>query len=207
MNIGQQLKSARNKKKLTQEQLSEQIGISRQSISNWENSKSYPDIESLIKLSNIYDLSLDVLLKGDDRMIKDIVKKTDINKNNRFLALIYSAWMILFMTLSMISNIIELPKLENLLINIAILIIVFCAVMIQLIKSKKSLPQEQRSNILSMIIIAIFYIIALFLIAQIIPYLTTLIWQQNAIRLFAALLLAIPCMILYEKIKYVESEK
>lgn len=64
MEIGSKLKEARIKRELTQEQVAETIGVSRQTMSNWENNKSYPDIISVIKLSDIYEISLDYLLKG-----------------------------------------------------------------------------------------------------------------------------------------------
>ena len=61
--IGCKIKAARIEKKLTQEQVAELLGVSRQTISNWENEKSYPDIISVIKMSECYDVSLDYLLK------------------------------------------------------------------------------------------------------------------------------------------------
>ena len=57
--IGCKIKAARIEKKLTQEQVAELLGVSRQTISNWENEKSYPDIISVIKMSEYYDISLD----------------------------------------------------------------------------------------------------------------------------------------------------
>ncbi|MBR6787373.1 MAG: helix-turn-helix domain-containing protein [Clostridia bacterium] len=65
MEIGSKLKNARNEKGITQEQAAELLGVSRQTISNWENNKSYPDIISVIKMSNIYSVSLDHLLKEE----------------------------------------------------------------------------------------------------------------------------------------------
>lgn len=65
MDLGQKLKDARVKAGLSQEALAQQIGVSRQTISNWENSRSYPDIGSLIKLSQLYSLSLDEMLQED----------------------------------------------------------------------------------------------------------------------------------------------
>nr|WP_295975044.1 helix-turn-helix transcriptional regulator [uncultured Bacillus sp.] len=53
MEIGKKLKTARVKSGLTQEKVSEEIQVSRQTISNWENEKSYPDIVSVIKLSDL----------------------------------------------------------------------------------------------------------------------------------------------------------
>lgn len=65
MELGKLLKNARNDTGLSQEELAKKIGVSRQTISNWENSRSYPDIGSLIKLSDLYGLSLDAMLKED----------------------------------------------------------------------------------------------------------------------------------------------
>ena len=69
MEIGKKLKEARLNRDLTQEVIAEKLNVSRQTISNWENEKSYPDIISVIELSNLYSISLDDLLKGDDAMI------------------------------------------------------------------------------------------------------------------------------------------
>lgn len=66
--IGGKIKAARIEKRLTQEQVAELLGVSRQTISNWENEKSYPDIISVIKMSECYDVSLDYLLKGEQKM-------------------------------------------------------------------------------------------------------------------------------------------
>ena len=63
MDIGAKLKGARNDAGLTQEQIAEALGVSRQTVSNWENGRTYPDIISVIKMSDIYNISLDLLLK------------------------------------------------------------------------------------------------------------------------------------------------
>lgn len=76
MSIGNKIKEARFKCDLTQEEVAESIGVSRQTISNWETSKSLPDVLSIIKISELYKLNLDELLKGDKDMIKKIEKDT-----------------------------------------------------------------------------------------------------------------------------------
>lgn len=68
MEIGCKLRNARNEKGLTQEQAAELLNVSRQTISNWENNRSYPDIISVIKMSDIYAVSLDHLLKEEKTM-------------------------------------------------------------------------------------------------------------------------------------------
>ena len=67
MDIGEKLKCARSSAQLTQEQAAEALGVSRQTISNWENEKTYPDIIAVIKMSDIYNISLDELLKGNNK--------------------------------------------------------------------------------------------------------------------------------------------
>ncbi len=63
MEIGSIMKNARSEARLSQEQAAEAIGVSRQTISNWETGKTYPDIISVIKMSDLYSVSLDRLLK------------------------------------------------------------------------------------------------------------------------------------------------
>lgn len=70
IDIGNKIKNARKEKGITQEQAAEILGVSRQTISNWETEKSYPDIISVIKMSEHYDVSLDYLLKGENQMKK-----------------------------------------------------------------------------------------------------------------------------------------
>lgn len=75
MNLGNKIQEIRKKNKMSQEEFAEVFNVTRQTISSWENSKSYPDIETLIKLSDKFDISLDILLKEDKIMIKEIDKE------------------------------------------------------------------------------------------------------------------------------------
>ena len=68
MNFGEQIKNIRKKEKLTQEQFAIRLNVSRQAVSNWENNKNLPDIGMLILISNVFHISLDALIKGDDQM-------------------------------------------------------------------------------------------------------------------------------------------
>ena len=65
MDIGKKLRDARNAAKLTQESAAESLGVSRQTVSNWETGKTYPDIVSVIRMSGLYSVSLDCLLKEE----------------------------------------------------------------------------------------------------------------------------------------------
>lgn len=68
---------------LSQEELAEKIFVTRQTISNWENNKNYPDIHSLLLLSSLFDISLDQLIKGDITIMKKEINKADLEKFNR----------------------------------------------------------------------------------------------------------------------------
>lgn len=88
MDISKQIKKYRLDSKLSQEDLAEKIFVTRQTISNWENGKNYPDINSLVLLSNLFGVSLDILVKGDLEEMKEEIKKEeikteDIKKFNR----------------------------------------------------------------------------------------------------------------------------
>lgn len=77
MELGKQIKKYRNEFSLSQDALAEKIYVSRQTISNWENEKSYPDVNSLVLLSEVFGTSVDSLIKGDVELMKEQVKKED----------------------------------------------------------------------------------------------------------------------------------
>lgn len=75
MQLGQAIAQIRKERGLTQEAFAKMYNVTRQTVSNWENEKSYPDLSTVVKISDEFNVSLDVLLKGDFRMVKDIDKK------------------------------------------------------------------------------------------------------------------------------------
>ena len=84
MELNEQIKEHRTQMNISQEELAEKIYVTRQSISNWENGKTYPDIHSLLLLSSLFGISLDQLVKGDIEIMKDLIKKEEIAKMNRY---------------------------------------------------------------------------------------------------------------------------
>lgn len=77
MELGKQIKKYRNELGLSQDALAEKIYVSRQTISNWENDKSYPDVNSLVLLSEVFNVSIDNLIKGDVEIMKKQVNAED----------------------------------------------------------------------------------------------------------------------------------
>ena len=82
-NIGRKLRDARKNSGLTQESVAELLGVSRQTVSNWENGRSYPDIGSVVKMSELYSVSLDKLLKGDEAMMRHLEITTNVVKSRQ----------------------------------------------------------------------------------------------------------------------------
>lgn len=82
MEIGNQIKKHRTRLKWSQETLAENAYVSRQTISNWENGKSYPDIHSLLILGKLFNISLDELVKGDVETMNNEISKNEVKKFN-----------------------------------------------------------------------------------------------------------------------------
>ena len=80
MELGKQIRKYRNEMSLSQDGLAERIFVSRQTISNWENDKSYPDVNSLLLLSEVFETSIDNLIKGDIDVMKKKIQKEDQKK-------------------------------------------------------------------------------------------------------------------------------
>lgn len=94
MEIGNRIKKLREKINMSQEELALKVYTSRQTISNWENDKTCPDINSLKLLSNIFDVSIDGLIEGDIDKMKKTINETD-RKGFIWLSKIYAIELII----------------------------------------------------------------------------------------------------------------
>lgn len=83
MEIGKQIKKHRMEMALSQEELANRVYVTRQTVSNWENERSYPDIRSLVLLSTVFGVSLDILVKGDVESMKEQIREEDIRNFRR----------------------------------------------------------------------------------------------------------------------------
>ena len=105
MELGKQIKRYRMEANLSQEELADKVFISRQTISNWENDKNYPDIKSLVLMSEVFHVSLDILIKGDlERMKKEIDKQeyAEFQKNSNIFSILFVVLLIVPVPLVMI---------------------------------------------------------------------------------------------------------
>ncbi|MGM0838343.1 MAG: helix-turn-helix domain-containing protein [Bacillota bacterium] len=88
MKIGEQIRALRKNENLSQEQLGQKMNVTRQAIYKWESGKGYPDIQNLIRLSELFDISIDELIKGDSSFQSKIKVKggTGMFSNRNFIS-------------------------------------------------------------------------------------------------------------------------
>ena len=72
MNIGKKIIEIRKQKNMTQEDFAKIFHVTRQTVSNWKTKKSYPDLQTLVQISDEFEISLDTMLKEDMLMVKKI---------------------------------------------------------------------------------------------------------------------------------------
>lgn len=94
MNLSKQIKKYRERDGYSQEYLAEKLYVSRQSISNWENDKSLPDIHNLLMMCELFNVTLDDLVKGTIPFVPDIKVQRSLN--------LWTYVMLIFMTLAAI---------------------------------------------------------------------------------------------------------
>lgn len=94
MNLSKQIKKYRERDGYSQEYLAEKLYVSRQSISNWENDKSLPDIHNLLMMCELFNVTLDDLVKGTIPFVPDIKAQRSLN--------LWTYMMLIFMTLAAI---------------------------------------------------------------------------------------------------------
>lgn len=127
--FGQRLSKFRKEKNLTQEEISEKVNVSPQAVSKWENDLSIPDIETILKLSEILDVSLDLLLGKETNSEKaQILPKEDRKDSNK-----------------LILKIKVLSKSDKVIINLPVALIKVC------LETGMSMPQINGNETLSKI--------------------------------------------------------
>lgn len=203
MEVSKCLKDARIKKNITQEDLAEELGVSRQTISSWENGKSYPDILSIIKISDIFNISLDKLLKEDDNLINSMQEKMDTVKSTKAIVYTILLAIIVYGGIYLIQTFVNIPKIDNLMLNIILLIVFIIGTIVYILSNinVNSFLNKKTSNksIIKTIIVIMMIIVILFTF-PFIEKITTVTWGIFAIRLCIILFLSIICLFIFKKI-------
>ena len=90
MELGSQIRRYRSERGMSQDDLAGKIFVSRQTISNWENDRTYPDVQNLLLLSNLFDVTIDQLIRGDLETMKQALDK-DV-RSMKILNMILYGW-------------------------------------------------------------------------------------------------------------------
>ncbi|MBS9336627.1 helix-turn-helix domain-containing protein [Fructobacillus papyrifericola] len=125
MEFGKRLKALRQEKGLTQEDLAKEFYTSWQNISSWENGKSYPNMTDLIRLSDFFDVSLDVFLK-EDGQVQESLEKAPVKKILRSVLLTLTFLDLLFAIALLLKhlNVINLGKIASILITLSLFVVI-----------------------------------------------------------------------------------
>lgn len=137
MKFGDHIKQARLNKSVTQKQVANDLYVTRQTISSWENETTYPDITNLIQLSDYYHISLDELLKEDSGM-QDYLKKQDVLKSTKPISIVLLIIDLLFLGIILLKilNVIQLSSEVELILDIFVLLNVIALIQITVLQTK-----------------------------------------------------------------------
>ena len=203
MEISKCIKDARQNNNISQESLAEQLGVSRQTVSSWETGKSYPDIVSVIKMSDIFNISLDKTLKEDKNLVNNIQEKMDTVKSNKSIVFTILFAIIIFGGMYLIQTFVDIPKIDNLYLNIGVLIAFIVGVLTYLFSNVyvgKFLNQKTSNKSILKTIIVMLVIVSLFFIFPLIEDFTVVSWQVFTARIGIIAIFVLICMYIFKKI-------
>ena len=120
MNIGNEIKKRRAQMNLSQEELAEKVYVTRQTVSNWETEKSYPDIHSVLLLSQVFGTTVDALLKEDISQMKSEINQNEIKRFNKYSG-IFS--ILLILTILLTAPLIVMLKIPGIIIAVALWVV------------------------------------------------------------------------------------
>ncbi|MCL1695644.1 MULTISPECIES: helix-turn-helix transcriptional regulator [unclassified Lysinibacillus] len=104
MNLENRLKELREQHKYTQDDVAGFLNISRQSVSKWEQGKGYPDIDNLRRLSDLYKISLDQLITGEEKYHTPVASDSNKSDHKTVGDFLWRYWWLVFPMLGMISS-------------------------------------------------------------------------------------------------------
>ena len=119
MTIADRIQSLRKQQGMSQEELADKIGVSRQAVSKWESEQSTPDLDKVVIMSELFEVTTDYLLKGiepvavnDHKTMADVVDEKILNEKNGRRAKSILKWVLIglgaFLTIDAISLIVFL---------------------------------------------------------------------------------------------------
>lgn len=174
MELGQLLKEKRQSNQCTQEQLADKIGVTSKTVSNWETGKTTPDLDSIIRLAKLYELSLDEVLIEKSEVVENI-KKIEVAKSaKKYFVLCWITNIIFFLILVTQKYFGELSKPVFMLLVIAIILngCVNFYFSRQVVETTNQTPYEIIKNkgpVYFVLLILLFVILILLVVLRILP--------------------------------------
>lgn len=126
MQIGEKIKIIRENKKISQENMAKSLHVSYQAVSNWERGKSYPDISNIIMISDLYNISLDELIREDKNYKELLLEKKVSGIVDTILNFIFFLCAVMILIYMMIEN--KLTSANSFYIILAILVIIHTSI-------------------------------------------------------------------------------
>ncbi|KIU20097.1 helix-turn-helix domain-containing protein [Weissella cibaria] len=126
MQIGEKIKIIRENKKISQENMAKSLHVSYQAVSNWERGKSYPDISNIIMISDLYNISLDELIREDKNYKEILLEKKVSGIVDTILNVIFFLCAVMILIYMIIEN--KLTSANSFYIILAILVIIHTSI-------------------------------------------------------------------------------
>ena len=112
--LGEKLKKQRQSLGLTQQEVADHLHVSRQTISNWEVGRNFPDIPMIISISDYYQISLDELLKGDEQLMDKMKKDAELIKRTKRRKIFDAAFVVILLLTVLFAFVMSrIPELAN----------------------------------------------------------------------------------------------
>lgn len=102
MEVGNRIREERERAGMSQEDLAAVIFVSRQTVSNWETGKTYPDVQSLLLLSNLFDAPIDSLVKGDVEAMDAEIRSYELDRY-KVKAGVVACWILIVVGFAMLA--------------------------------------------------------------------------------------------------------
>ncbi|MEG0286499.1 MAG: helix-turn-helix transcriptional regulator [Vagococcus sp.] len=200
MELSEKLKNKRKELGVSQEEVAEKLYVSRQTVSNWETGRTLPDIKNIILISEIYEISLDELIKGDREVMEKIERDSDSAMSSKKISLILIVIAVAYLFLYLLSHFFETPKITSPFINGIAVMVLLGGGIIYLVKNNKIFNYLNKIKIefVSKIVIIFIVAVILFYANHFINQLISVEWQKNTIKVITTMVVAIAGTVLFK---------
>ncbi len=138
MNIGTEIKKRRAQMNLSQEELAQRVYVTRQTVSNWETEKSYPDIHSVLLLSQVFGTTVDALLKEDISQMKSEINQNEIKRFNRYSGIFSILLIAVILLTAPLIVLLKIPAMVPLkILGIIVIVLLWAVTMVYAVKVEK----------------------------------------------------------------------